>query len=288
MGVDTKIEWSDSTVNLMMGCDGCELAAKGGSGTCYAEIMTNRYGGTNKGWPTDFYKPTLFPHRLAMALKWPDLTGQPRADKPWLDGQPRHIFLDDLGDTFTESLPLDWLAPHIPEMAASPHVWMFLTKRPDRMRRFFEGYGSIPSNFMLGTSCIASTARLNDLCSIQGARLYASVEPIWREMDLSPFVEALSLAIFGGESGPKAKPCHIDWIRNGIAQCRKSKAAPFVKQLGSNVITSGCSGPGQHWPRSTGLLDTGLGHFRKHLVHSKGGDPQEWPEDLRVREFPHA
>ncbi len=45
----------------------------------------------------------------------------------------------------------------------------------------------------------------------------------------------------------------------------------FVKQLGARVVD--CSAryyPADHY------------HFRDR----KGGDPAEWPEDLRVREFP--
>ena len=49
------VAWSDSTTNGMMGCDGCELSSNGnGSGTCYAETLTNFRGG-NKGWPKDFF-----------------------------------------------------------------------------------------------------------------------------------------------------------------------------------------------------------------------------------------
>lgn len=32
-------------------------------------------------------------------------------------------------------------------------------------------------------------------------------------------------------------------------------------------------------------LPTGMGRVER--LHPKGGDPDEWPADLRVREFPH-
>jgi protein gp37 len=65
----------------------------------------------------------------------------------------------------------------------------------------------------------------------------------------------------GGESGPGARPCDPAWIRSILARCRAAGVATFVKQLGD---------------RPVGL----------RLARGKGGDPAEWPEDLKVREFP--
>lgn len=74
--------------------------------------------------------------------------------------------------------------------------------------------------------------------------------------------------IFGGESGNRARPCDLRWIRDGIILCRGVQGcAPFVKQLGANAIDK--HGPVQ---------------FRD----SHGGDWDEWPSDLRVREFPRV
>lgn len=98
----------------------------------------------------------------------------------------------------------------------------------------------------------------------------------------------LHWGIVGMESGPKARPGHVDWVRSIVQQFKAAGVAVHVKQLGSKVITNGSSAPGQHWPRNTGEHDTGHGHFIKHLVHKKGGDPSEWPQDLRVQEFPNA
>lgn len=81
----------------------------------------------------------------------------------------------------------------------------------------------------------------------------------------------LHLVIVGGESGPKARPFNIQWARDVIAQCRAAKVACFVKQMGSNL---GNLGPRFDYSG------------RVHFKDSKGGDMSEWPEDLRVREFP--
>ena len=60
----------------------------------------------------------------------------------------------------------------------------------------------------------------------------------------------------------------------------------FVKQLGAHVRWNGMANPGEHWRGGTRTDDDGRGGWRVHLNDRKGGDWNEWPEDLRVREFP--
>jgi protein gp37 len=137
MSITTDIQWCDSTLNLQMGCDGCELwNPKAGVRKCYAGQLTERRSPT-KGWPDKFGLPRIFPERIAQTPKWKDLTDTDRPDKPWLNGLPRLVFLNDMGDTFTKSLPIDWLEEFIPALENTPHIYIVLTKRADRMRTFF-------------------------------------------------------------------------------------------------------------------------------------------------------
>lgn len=87
--------------------------------------------------------------------------------------------------------------------------------------------------------------------------------------------------IVGGESGgPQARPCHVEWVRSLVRQCQAAGVSCFVKQLGSDAV-SGDDNDAAHVQSGTRYaLGTLL--FRDR----KGGDPTEWPEDLRVREFP--
>lgn len=240
MGKVTSIEWVDSSINLQMGCDGCELWTKKNR-SCYAGMLTERYGG-GKGWPVTFDKPAVFPERLAPALRWPDLTGTDRPGKPWLNGRPRHIFLDDMGDTFTESLPLMWLEPHLIPMAMSPHVYMFLTKRPKRMYQFFDKVGYTPNNFMLGTSVTgkATLPRLETLRELKGMYpdtvMYASVEPLLEGIRIPDHtLAALSMVIVGGESGQGARPMNIKWVYDLRDQCVAAGVPFFFKQHGEFI-----------------------------------------------------
>ena len=86
--------------------------------------------------------------------------------------------------------------------------------------------------------------------------------------------------IIGGESGPGARECDVKWIRSIVKQCKDAGVPCFVKQLGKNFIAWNpvmlAEEPGhpEGWPSMRGIKDP------------KGGDPTEWPADLRVREVP--
>jgi protein gp37 len=87
-----------------------------------------------------------------------------------------------------------------------------------------------------------------------------NVEYFRREPDSG----GIDWVIVGGESGPGARPLNPDWVRSIVGECRDAGTAPFVKQLGSV------------WAKANGASD------------GKGGEPADWPADLRVREYPKA
>jgi protein gp37 len=83
---------------------------------------------------------------------------------------------------------------------------------------------------------------------------------------------SIQWVIVGGESGPGARPCSVEWIQSIVAQCRAAGVPVFVKQLGAHFIDAAYSDC--------------AGEHRPPLRDRKGGDPSEWPADLRVRQFP--
>jgi len=83
--------------------------------------------------------------------------------------------------------------------------------------------------------------------------------------------DRLGWVVVGGESGPGARPFHIEWARSTVAQCRAAGVPIFVKQIGARPWELQ---PGWKVAREITLFD------------SKGGDMAEWPVDLRVRETP--
>jgi protein gp37 len=258
MGIKTKIEYADSTINPVMGCTGCELYDTDTSKNhCYAANLINRYAG-KKGWPKEFNKPEYFLERIEKAIQWPDLTGTKRESKPWLNDYPRIVFVNDLSDGFCPDVdPVIWLQPFMERMAKSPHIWLLLTKWPKQMRRFFEQYPA-PRNFWLGGSVPNQKAiwRIEELLQIRAAKRIVSLEPLLEWVLLPAWCNAecdmknpqgqcagcatsnnLGLdAIFaGGESGPNARPMHPDWARSIRGQCQASGTPYFFKQWGRNA-----------------------------------------------------
>lgn len=94
----------------------------------------------------------------------------------------------------------------------------------------------------------------------------------WGDVDESDEPPRIHWVIVGGESGPGARPFHVEWARSIVAQCKAAEVPVFVKQLGAVPI--GVKEDGWDAPHKLTLLS------------KKGGDMAEWPSDLRVREFP--
>lgn len=106
--------------------------------------------------------------------------------------------------------------------------------------------------------------------------------------------------IVGGDIGPNARPCNVAWIRSIVRQCRAAGVPVFVKQVGSHVIDRNDAGFTAEWDDGIGwsesveveehidgyLTDYQGAPVRVRTRDTKGGDPAEWPKDLRVREVP--
>jgi protein gp37 len=84
----------------------------------------------------------------------------------------------------------------------------------------------------------------------------------------------LDWVIVGGESGPGAREFDLDWARDAIRQCAAARVPCFVKQLGARPLD------GEHGAEEC--------RVPVKLSDRKGGDPAEWPPDLRVRQFPET
>lgn len=99
------------------------------------------------------------------------------------------------------------------------------------------------------------------------------------EAEWSPSIDWV---IVGGESGPRARQFDVAWAYAIIEQCKKTGIACFVKQLGARPIGEPRAKPPRNWTTSSDIARRG----EWVLNDSHGGDPNEWPEDLRVQQFP--
>ena len=116
----TRIEWAEVVWNPITGCtlisEGCQ--------NCYARRMANRLRG-RCGYPADDpFKVTLHKDRLEEPLRWK---------------KPRRVFVCSMGDLFHEDVPFEFIASVFGVMANSlQNTYMVLTKRPQRMKEFFD------------------------------------------------------------------------------------------------------------------------------------------------------
>lgn len=127
-----------------------------------------------------------------------------------------------------------------------------------------------------------------------------SVEPLLGPIDFSdedeihgPFnrldLGLIHWVIVGGESGPGARPCNVAWVRSIVEQCKAAEVPAFVKQLGKLSVWDGCGLVANNPPGGTFKDYIGGCEVRVlRLGDGKGGSIDEFPADLRVREFPTA
>ena len=128
-------------------------------------------------------------------------------------------------------------------------------------------------NVWLGVSVEdrAHKSRINSLRETPAAVRFLSIEPLLEDIGKLD-LRGIHWVIVGGESGRGARPFDLAWAWSIVKQCELVGVPVFVKQLGANIAGRDC----EHG-RSGKTCKT---------MHRSGADPSEWPEDLRVREFP--
>jgi protein gp37 len=284
MGESTKIAWCHHTFNPWRGCS--RISA--GCDHCYAEQQAKRNPAVLGEWGPNGKRAIAAEAYWRLPVKWN------RAAQA--AGQRRRVFCGSLMDV----LDLGPAGDANYENRASLTIarvrlfrlvedtrwldWLFLTKRIENARHMQPNRWEYdwPANVWLGTTIenqAAYHARAATLASIPAAVKFWSMEPLldpvrfdddwWESANVPDWV------IAGGESGPNARLCDIAWIRSIVRQCQAARVPVFVKQLGARPINSNLPCPI--------TCDCGL-HFG--FRDPKGGDPSEWPADLRVREFP--
>jgi len=286
----TKIQWTDHTFNPWVGCtkvsDLCRF--------CYAEV--NTFTRKERARGRELWGPTAARHRTSQKL-WDDVYKWDEAAR--VEGRRHKVFCASLADVAEDRPDLvPWRADLCDLIVDTPNLWwQLLTKRPQNLARLFKrealarswvGYsGADPEGIRALLEAVPET----------GLR-FLSLEPLLEPVDVRPFLRTVVMetqmaeyvapgidwVIVGGESGRHARPCDLEWIREVVGHCRTAGAPVFVKQLGARPydhsdMCRGCPGCGT---RECGAA------YDLQLDHEKGGDPEEWPEWLRVREFPRC
>jgi protein gp37 len=246
MGRNSSISWTDVTWNIAVGCSKVDEDCK----FCYMYRDGKRYG-----YDPREIRRTKTVFNLPLKIK-----------------EPSRIFTSSLTDVFhpaidsfrDEMWDIIRQCPH--------HTFQVLTKRPERIVECLpDDWGDGWNNVWMGTSIGHQEAigRIHQLLEVPASKRFVSFEPLWSKVDMNLDLSdlcSIDWAIIGGESGNETgmyryRPCTIEWIESLISDLTPTTSI-FVKQLGT------------HLAKEMSLKD-------RH-----GGDIDEWPEHLRIREFP--
>lgn len=300
---NSKIQWTHNTMNPWRGCrrvsEGCRL--------CYAERMSHRNPAVLGEWGPEDTGGTRV---VAAEAQWRE---PPRWNRECAACHTRErVFCASIADVFE-----DWGGPMIdsrgnrlnanqwyPSLGVgghdrltmshvrvrlgdlirrTPHLdWLLLTKRPQNVLAMMadhvfgvnaDGGPAIPPNVWVGGT-VENQRRADErgpeLVKIRraGVRVvFMSGEPLLEAIDVRQYLHAktgVNWVIAGGESGAAddVKPFDPFWGRLLRDQCDEAGVAFFMKQLGSAPV--------------------------QLTVRGKGGEMGEFPEYLRVRDFPRV
>ena len=239
----TLIAWTDGgyTWNPVTGCspvsEGCQ--------NCYAAAIAKRFNGGD-------FSVKLHPERL---------------DEPSKVKKPSKIFICSMSDLFHDDVPYSFIDDVMETIhRSSQHTFQILTKRPNRMYKYFcesdkpRHCYMRPCNTWVGVTAEnqkCAGERIPKLLDIPAVVRFVSIEPLLERIDIYQWLGGdggLGWIIVGCESGSRKRPCEIRWIRDIVNQCGAAKVPVFVKQININGKVS--------------------------------HDIKEFPEDLQVRQYP--
>lgn len=281
MSKQSTIQWTDATWNIARGCTKVDEDCK----FCY--MYRDSFDNTRYDPLQVVRTKTVF--NLPLRIK-----------------EPSKIFTCSLTDFFhevidsyrSEAWDIIRKCPH--------HTFQILTKRPERIKDCLPAdWGDGWDNVWLGTSVGSQKAymRIIDLLKVKANIKFLSIEPMWDKVELTNIVHKvcepdssiqpitgntqwfdvlrgemgagkigyncpkLDWVIVGGESGNETgkyryRPCDLEWIQKIVTDCKYARVPVFVKQLGT------------HLSRQLKMSD-------RH-----GGNINEFPKELQVREFP--
>lgn len=218
MSTLSSIEWTERTWNPVVGCRKVSQGCK----HCYAEVMARRLRAMGvAAYQQPFSTVRLLPERLAEPLSV-------KAPTVW--------FVNSMSDLFQEGVPDRFIARTFETMrAAHWHTFQILTKRPERMQRYFAGHEPPPRNAWLGTSVEnvrQGVPRIARLATVPATVRFLSIEPLLE--DLGPLdLSGIHWVIVGGESGARARPMQRAWVQSIYRQCRAQRVPFFFKQWGA-------------------------------------------------------
>ncbi len=219
MGTKSKIEWTEATWNPLTGCQ--KISA--GCDNCYAEVMANRLK----------QNPMTKRYRNGFVLT----LHEDLVDMPLRKTKPKMFFVNSMSDLFHGKVPVEFIQKVFKTMnEAHWHTFQILTKRADRLAKLsLDGKLNWTPNIWMGVSVENQVVdhRIGHLLQTGAHVKWLSMEPLIGPVHLDENqLKELDWIVAGGESGPKARPCRPNWVRDIRDQCVDADVPFFFKQWG--------------------------------------------------------
>lgn len=209
-----RAQYWDKAWNPIVGCKPCSPACE----NCYAKALTERFGRSFEPRKTKQRPPRK---GVVFCGNMTDLFGE------WVDEPLK---------------PLVEILEYPGKSLDATYLW--LTKRVcsmvETIRDISDGYGLLRNHYFGFTAENQRTydERFSDLIQEwpDWANLWVSCEPLLEPINLRFLPNGLSEGTFqwvvvGCESGPKRRPCRIEWVESIVEQCQAAGVPVFVKQL---------------------------------------------------------
>lgn len=159
-----------------------------------------------------------------------------RLEQPRQRKKPTIWFVNSMSDLFHDKVPFEYVERVLETINDTPqHIYQILTKRPNRMAKFFSRR-KVPDNVWLGTTVEDrkyGLPRIAPLVSIEAKTRFLSIEPLLEQ--LGPFdLSGIHWVIVGGESGAKARAMRPEWALEIRDLCDEQGVPFFFKQWGAH------------------------------------------------------
>lgn len=251
MATNSGIDYVNHSLGFWKGCT--PVPGSPGCNNCYGRREMRRYG-------LDPFKVVCTSYNTwRQPLAKERITGQYK----WKSGDM--VFVCPWSDFFHKDAD-QWRADAWDLMRERPDlIWVIVTKRIENAACWIPINWASNNRFIIVTVENQKQAdkRIPQLLKLRrlfnnltlGVSLEPLLENIFIGIDCVQRADlGLDCVIVGCESGPKRRPCKIEWVRDILNQCKSANLPVFVKQLSIN------------------------GKVNRN--------PEEWPEEFRIRQFP--
>lgn len=251
-----KGRYWDEGITLVDGCSPCSP----GCDHCWSAAMAHRFDKEGEpGHENHILTLNESPVFNGIIQTYPERLKHFNTRKPKVFAIWNDLFHNDVDLVFRERVYADAFIYH-------NNTYLFLTKRPQNINKEWHIAWPVSNIYHGLTVCNQQEAdeKIPIFLQVPGKK-FLSIEPMLGPVIIRKYIEddcdcgicklcngqikdrrLIDAVILGGESGPKARPLHPDWVRSVRDQCAAAGVPFFFKQWGSSGVM-GSAFKGNEW-----------------------------------------